>query len=112
MQPRFEHLPFNLYEHNELDSTTVDGKRQYVTPDGTFPSITTVLGRKKAQAIKKWRERVGAEEANKITTQASRRGTNMHKVVENYLDNDGNIKIPEVLRPYMKSEKVIKKAGD
>ena len=87
MQPRFEHLPFNLYEHNELESTTVEGKRQYVTPDGTFPSITTVLGRKKAKAIKQWRERVGAEQANKITTQASRRGTNMHKVVENYLDN-------------------------
>ena len=34
------------------------------------------------------------------------------KGVENYLDNDGNIKIPEVLRPYMKSEKIIKKAGD
>ena len=87
MPLRFEHLPFNLYEHNELDSTTVEGKRQYVTPDGTFPSITTVLGRKKAKAIKQWRERVGAEQANKITTQASRRGTNMHKVVENYLDN-------------------------
>ena len=84
---KFEHLPFNLYEHNELESTTVDGKRQYMTPDGTFPSITTVLGRKKAQAIKKWRERVGEEEANKITTQASRRGTNMNKEVENYLDN-------------------------
>ena len=87
MQDRFEHLPFNLYEHNELESTTIEGKRQYVTPDGSFPSITTVLGRKKAKAIKQWRERVGAEEANKITTQASRRGTNMHKVVENYLDN-------------------------
>ena len=87
MSHRFEHLPFNLYEHNELESTTIEGKRQYVTPDGTFPSITTILGRKKAKAIKQWRERVGAEEANKITTQASRRGTNMHKVVENYLDN-------------------------
>ena len=87
MQPRFEHLPFNLYEHNELESTTIEGKRQYLTPDGTFPSITTILGRKKAKAIKQWRERVGTEQANKITTQASRRGTNMHKVVENYLDN-------------------------
>jgi len=87
MQPRFEHLPFNLYEHNELESTTIEGKRQYITPDGTFPSITTILGRKKAKAIKQWRERVGTEQANKITTQASRRGTNMHKVVENYLDN-------------------------
>ena len=39
-------------------------------------------------------------------------GRTLAAVVENYLDNDGNIKIPEVLRPYMKSEKIIKKAGD
>jgi genome maintenance exonuclease 1 len=84
---RFEHIPFNLYEHDELQSTTIDGKRQYVTPDGSFPSITTILGKRKSKAIQKWRDRVGAEEAQKITTKASRRGTNMHKVVENYLTN-------------------------
>ena len=39
-------------------------------------------------------------------------GRTLAAVVENYLDNDGNIKIPEVLRPYMNSEKIIKKAGD
>ena len=39
-------------------------------------------------------------------------GRTLAAEVENYLDNDGNIKIPEVLRPYMKSEKIIKKAGD
>ena len=39
-------------------------------------------------------------------------GRTLAAVVENYIDNDGNIKIPEVLRPYMKSEKIIKRAGD
>ena len=34
-----------------------------------------------------WRKRVGAEVANKISTQASRRGTAVHKICENYIDN-------------------------
>ena len=80
----FEHVEL---EFEELKSKTTNGARVYETPDGTFPSITTVLGRKKAQFFKEWRVRVGEEEANKITTQATRRGTKVHKVVENYIDN-------------------------
>ncbi len=74
-------------EFEELQTTNIDGQRVYKTPDGSFPSITTVLGRKKAQFFKEWRERIGEEEANKITTKATRRGTSMHTVVENYLAN-------------------------
>ena len=80
----FEHLDFSF---KELNTTQVDGKRYYSTPDGNFPSITTILGKKKAKFIKEWRERVGEEEATKISTQASRRGTGMHTVVENYIFN-------------------------
>ncbi len=80
----FDHVEL---EFEELKSTTTSGSRVYVTPDGTFPSITTILGRKKAQFFKEWRARIGEEEANKITTQATRRGTKVHKVVENYILN-------------------------
>ncbi len=80
----FDHVEL---EFEELKSTTTSGSRVYETPDGTFPSITTVLGRKKAQFFKEWRARIGEEEANKITTQATRRGTKVHKVVENYILN-------------------------
>lgn len=83
----FDHVEL---EFEELKSKTTNGARVYETPDGTFPSITTVLGRKKAQFFKEWRARVGEEEANKITTQATRRGTKVHKVVENYIDNKEN----------------------
>ena len=83
----FEHVEL---EFEELKSKTTNGARVYETPDGTFPSITTVLGRKKAQFFKEWRVRVGEEEANKITPQATRRGTKVHKVVENYIDNKEN----------------------
>ena len=77
-------------EFEELQTTNIDGQRVYKTPDGSFPSITTVLGRKKAQFFKEWRERIGEEEANKITTKATRRGTSMHTVVENYLANNSD----------------------
>ena len=83
----FDHVEL---EFEELKSTTTSGSRVYETPDGTFPSITTVLGRKKAQFFKEWRARIGEEEANKITTQATRRGTKVHKVVENYILNQEN----------------------
>jgi genome maintenance exonuclease 1 len=73
-----------------LQSTTFpDGKRYYQLPDGTrLPSVTTVIGAKGKQAIMEWRKRVGEEEANKISKQASGRGTNVHTLCERYLNNE------------------------
>jgi ATP-dependent exoDNAse (exonuclease V) beta subunit len=81
----FTHKDFQL---EELNTETIDGKRFYVTPKGKLPSITTVLSILSRDAIKKWRERVGEEEANKISTKASRRGTNVHAMCEDFLNND------------------------
>ena len=55
-----------------------------------YPSITTVLGDQpeKKKAIAEWRARVGAEEANKISSQAARRGTNLHNLLESYIQGD------------------------
>jgi genome maintenance exonuclease 1 len=71
-----------LFKHNlvkELDMTTenIDGKRHYVLPDGRkFRSVTTVLSDKLDKtALLEWRKKVGEEEAQKISTQAARRGT-------------------------------------
>lgn len=75
-------------EITELESETVDGKRYYKTPDGKlYPSVTTVVGVQVAAEIKKWRQRVGEEEARKITTQASVRGTKVHQLCEDYINN-------------------------
>ena len=73
----------------DLKSETFpDGKRYYTLDDGTrLPSVTTVLGAQKTQAIMEWRKRVGAEEANRISKQATSRGTNVHTICENYLNN-------------------------
>lgn len=74
----------------ELSSETLsDGKRFYQLPDGTkLPSVTTVIGAQKKEAIMAWRNRVGEETANKISSKASGRGTAVHKLCEDYLNNE------------------------
>lgn len=72
----------------ELDTETVDGKRHYKTPDGQlYPSVTTVLSLHSAEGIKRWRDEIGHEKAQKISTQASGRGTKIHKLCEDYINN-------------------------
>lgn len=79
----------SILEQAELQRESVDGQRYYVTPDGKkYPSVTTVSGLSKKQGIIEWRKRVGDEKANKITSQASRRGTAVHKLCEKYIQNE------------------------
>ena len=77
-------------ELQDLESETFpDGKRYYTLPDGTkLPSVTTVLGAQKKQAIMEWRKRVGEEVANQISGVATRRGTAVHTLCEKYLNNE------------------------
>ena len=74
----------------DLKSETFpDGKRYYTLEDGTrLPSVTTVLGAQKKQGIMEWRKRVGEAEANRISKQATGRGTNVHTLCERYLNNE------------------------
>ena len=79
----------NVFGDLELKTINENGKRYYVTPTGEkYPSVTTVLSNYKKEALFKWRKRVGEKEANKISTQASRRGTKVHKLCEDYLNNE------------------------
>jgi CRISPR/Cas system-associated exonuclease Cas4 (RecB family) len=83
---------FNYCTPKELadlkSETFPDGKRYYLTPDGhKLPSVTTVVGAQKKQSIMEWRARVGEVEANRISKQATSRGTNVHTICENYLNN-------------------------
>ena len=74
----------------QLMRENFEGKRTYVTENGDrYPSITTVLGYKIKPAIKAWRKKVGEQEANKISRQSSVRGTKIHGVCEDYLNNMG-----------------------
>lgn len=79
-------------ELSELSTETINGKRHYVTPTGKLPSITTVLSILSRDSIMQWRARVGEKEANRISTQAARRGTNVHQMCEDYINNELEIK--------------------
>jgi len=79
----------NFVDLPDLETVSVDGKRHYVTPEGTFPSVTTVLSEKLSKdGLEAWRLRVGEEEARKISTQAANRGTAIHALAESYLLNN------------------------
>lgn len=82
---------FNHISHNfpKLLTEEVDGKRLYLAPNGEhYPSVTTVLSDYNKKEIQEWRARVGEEQANKISRQATTRGTSVHKVIEKYLKNE------------------------
>jgi len=82
----------NILGDIELTTIYENGKRLYITPTNEkYPSVTTVLSGYKKEGIIQWRKRIGEEQANKISTQASRRGTKVHKLCENYLNNEDAI---------------------
>lgn len=81
----FNHLPALL---SELKRKNLDGRRVYETPGGKFPSVTSITSLASRDSIMKWRKRVGEKEANKISTKASGRGTRVHQICEDYLNNN------------------------
>lgn len=84
----FNHVE-RSYSLPSLIRENYEGKRMYKTESGVrFPSVTTVLGHKSKAGIVAWRKRVGEEKANKISRQASVRGTKIHSVCENYVNNE------------------------
>jgi len=77
---------FIPYDYPTLTRETLNGSRVYATPDGRkYPSVTTVTGFSTRKSIEAWRKRVGEEEANKISSRAARRGTDVHQLCEDYL---------------------------
>ena len=84
---------FNHVKHDivlpKLTRKSTEVGRKYFTPEGNaYPSITTVLGILSKEGIIEWRKRVGEEEANRISRQAATRGTAVHKLAEDYINND------------------------
>ena len=79
------HKPTNV---TELTTQTVNFKRFYETPDGKlYPSITTVLSTRNKKGLFEWRKRVGDEVANYVARTSAARGTAVHHMCEDYLNN-------------------------
>ena len=72
----------------ELEAKQTDGLRLYKLPNEDWvPSITSVTSFYNREVFRKWRERVGNEEADRVTKDATRRGTDFHEAVQDYLEN-------------------------
>ena len=82
---KFNHVGTTL---TELTTENIDGRRFYKTPNGNYQSITTLLSNLSKAGISAWRARVGKEEANRISTKASRQGTAVHSLCEQYIKNE------------------------
>jgi len=80
---------YKQFKHNineTTDSLTEiqkSGKRFYSTPDGEFPSVTTVVGYGKQNFFAEWR-RKNPEESRRVLA----RGTKFHSIIESYIKNE------------------------
>ena len=83
----FSHVPLTT-QLPDIHTETIKGKRFYVTPEGKkYPSITTVLSGRNNEGLVRWRQSVGNDVANQIMRSAAKRGTAVHQLVEDYLNN-------------------------
>lgn len=88
-------------------SVRENGNQYYVDDQGDrLPSVTTILNATKPQAererLANWRQRVGTEEATRISGTASRRGTQTHKQIQRYLLGE-DARCSDASRPYWES---------
>ena len=75
------------YKSCQQVNDPVTRKRVYLTPDGeSLPSVTTILSATKDQTfLNEWKQRVGVENAQRITTEAAGVGTAMHANLERFV---------------------------
>ena len=83
-----------MFKHDEvsvpeLSTKNINRKRFYQTPEGKlYPSITTVLQNRKMAGLMEWRKSVGDDVANYIARTAAHRGTKVHHMCEDFLNNN------------------------
>ena len=89
------------YDYPSSTRASIEGLRHYNVDGSTerLPSVTTVLGetqeQSKRDSLQRWRQRVGVEEAKKITHDAATRGTSMHMYLEKYCLGEGYLDLTD-----------------
>ncbi len=85
-----EFIHEDRFEVHSIEAITTDSGRRYKIPNGDmYESVTTALGNQpgKKEGLMEWRRRVGEAEANRISRKAAGRGTAVHQIIEDYLNN-------------------------
>ena len=91
------------YDYPSSTRASIKGLRHYSLADNIqgqrLPSVTTVLGqtqsKDKANSLQRWRDKVGHEEARRITQEAAARGTSMHMYLEKYCLGEGYLDLTD-----------------
>jgi len=78
---------FKKYNYPSLTRDDSTGTRLYETPENALvPSVTTILSKTKDMSgLKRWENRVGRDQANRIRNEAASVGTSMHTFLECYV---------------------------
>lgn len=100
------------FEYPEINTEAIDGMRFYNTPEGYFPSVTTVLGgtmpEEKAKALKNWANAIGQSKAKSITQAAADRGTAVHLMIERHLNGEPPFSAGEFEQAWINSFNALK----
>lgn len=80
-------MKFNYITDMTVD--TLATGRTYYTPDGSYPSLTTILGKTANNPwLEQWKARVGEEEAARVSKEATDRGTLVHSFAERHFNGE------------------------
>ena len=91
----------NKYIYPRSMREVINGKRHYnINEKEKLPSVTTILSATqsadKTASLAAWRERVGEAAATRIVDTAGSRGTAMHKILEEYVKEQGYLDLTDV----------------
>jgi len=79
----------NKFNYPTSTRAILNGKRHYNVNNEKLPSVTTILKEtepiEKKENLAKWREKVGHQQAQLITLEATNRGSKMHYYLEMFL---------------------------
>ena len=91
-----------LYKYPKSKREILKGDRHYDVNDEKLPSVTTILqatqDAETAEGIKRWTQKVGQVEAERVKNTAAKRGTAMHSYLEAYILGGKSLDLRDVGR--------------
>ena len=91
-----------LYKYPKSKREILKGDRHYDVDDKKLPSVTTILQKtqdaEKVESLKRWVQKVGQSEAERIKNTAAKRGTAMHSYLETYIQGGKVLDLRDVGR--------------
>ena len=91
----------NKFIYPKTVREAIEGKRHYnINDKEKLPSVTTILSAtepaEKKEGLKRWREKMGEDNATRIVDESAARGTAMHKILEKYVLEQGYLDLTKV----------------